>query len=42
MEIMLYIDAGGGTQTHYAHMGSVYVSPGQNVVAGKTVWEQLG
>lgn len=38
----VYIDAGGGVQTHYAHMGNVYVSPGQNVVAGSTVIGTVG
>lgn len=37
----VYISA-GGVQTHYAHMAAVYVSPGQSVVAGKTVVGTVG
>jgi len=37
----VYISA-GGVQTHYAHMAAVYVSPGQSVVAGKTVIGTVG
>lgn len=38
----VYIDSGNGYQTHYAHMSSVYVSPGQSVTAGKTVIGTVG
>lgn len=38
----VYIAAGNGISTHYAHMSSVYVSPGQSVVAGKTVVGAIG
>lgn len=38
----VYIDGGNGYQTHYAHMSSVFVSPGQSVVAGKTVVGAVG
>ncbi len=38
----VYIDAGNGYQSHYAHMGAIYVSPGQEVVAGKTVIGTVG
>ncbi len=38
----VYIDSGNGYKTHYAHMSSVYVSPGQSVVAGKTVIGAVG
>ncbi len=38
----VYIDSGNGYVTHYAHMASVYVSPGQSVVAGKTVIGAVG
>lgn len=33
----VYIDAGNGYQTHYAHMLSVNVSPGQSVRAGQVI-----
>ena len=33
---------GDGHQTHYAHMASIYVSPGQSVVGGKTVIGTVG
>lgn len=38
----VYVDAGNGYKSHYAHMASVYVSPGQTVVAGKTVIGTVG
>lgn len=38
----VYINAGNGYQSHYAHMGAIYVSPGQAVVAGKTVIGTVG
>ena len=38
----VYIDSGNGYQTHYAHMSSVIVSPGQSVTAGKTVIGYVG
>lgn len=38
----VYIDSGNGYQSHYAHMASVYVSPGQSVTAGKTVIGTVG
>jgi len=38
----VYIDGGDGYTTHYAHMSSIYVSPGQSVVAGKTVIGTVG
>lgn len=38
----VYIDAGNGYQTHYAHMSSVTVSPGQSVSAGRTVIGYVG
>lgn len=38
----VYIDGGDGYRTHYAHMSSVFVSPGQSVVAGKTVVGAVG
>lgn len=38
----VYISSGDGYQTHYAHMASIYVSPGQSVVAGKTVIGTVG
>lgn len=38
----VYISNGAGTQTHYAHMAQVYVSPGQSVIAGKTVIGTVG
>jgi murein DD-endopeptidase MepM/ murein hydrolase activator NlpD len=34
--------SGSGVTTHYAHMAAVYVSPGQSVVAGKTVIGTVG
>ncbi len=37
-----YIDSGNGVQTHYAHMSSVAVSPGQSVIAGRTVVGYVG
>ncbi len=37
-----YIDSGNGYQSHYAHMSSVAVSPGQSVVAGRTVVGYVG
>lgn len=37
-----YISNGAGIQTHYAHMSQVYVSPGQSVIAGKTVVGAVG
>src|SRR3989344_1905942 len=33
----VYIDHGGGVETHYAHMGNVSVGVGQTVVGGSTV-----
>jgi murein DD-endopeptidase MepM/ murein hydrolase activator NlpD len=38
----VYIDHGGGLQTHYAHMESVNVSVGQQVVGGQTVIGRVG
>lgn len=38
----VWIDNGAGIATHYAHMGSVYVKPGDSVVAGKTVIGEVG
>lgn len=38
----VWVDNGSGVATHYAHMNSVYVKPGDNVVAGKTVIGQVG
>lgn len=38
----VYIDSGNGYQSHYAHMSSIYVSPGQSVTAGKTVIGAIG
>ena len=38
----VYINSGNGYQSHYAHMGSVYVSPGQAVTAGKSVIGTVG
>ena len=38
----VYIDMGDGHKTHYAHMGAIYVSPGQSVTAGKTVIGTVG
>jgi len=38
----VYIDSGDGIVTHYAHMGGVYVSPGQSVTAGSTVIGSVG
>lgn len=38
----VYVDSGNGYQSHYAHMGAIYVSPGQSVVAGKTVIGTVG
>lgn len=38
----VYVDAGNGYQTHYAHMLSVNVSPGQSVSAGHTVLGYVG
>ncbi len=38
----VYIDSGNGYQTHYAHMMNVIVSPGQSVIAGKTVIGTVG
>lgn len=38
----VYINMGDGHQTHYAHMASIYVSPGQSVVGGKTVIGTVG
>ena len=38
----VYIDSGNGYKAHYAHMGSIYVGPGQSVVAGKTVIGTVG
>lgn len=38
----VYIDSGTGYTTHYAHMGNVYVSPGQRVVGGSTVIGTVG
>jgi len=38
----IYIDMGDGHTTHYAHMGAIYVSPGQNVTGGKTVIGTIG
>lgn len=37
----VYVTGDGG-QTHYAHMGNVYVSPGQSVAAGRTVIGTVG
>ncbi|HBB76332.1 MAG: hypothetical protein A2186_03635 [Candidatus Levybacteria bacterium RIFOXYA1_FULL_41_10] len=37
-----YVDMGNGYVSHYAHMSSVYVSPGQSIVAGKTVIGTVG
>lgn len=33
----IYIDNGDGVKTHYAHLNSIIVSAGQQVVGGKTV-----
>lgn len=38
----VYINMGDGHITHYAHMGDIYVSPGQTVTAGKTVIGTVG
>lgn len=38
----VYISDGGGLESHYAHMSTVNVSPGQQVVAGKTVVGYVG
>ncbi len=38
----VYIDGGNGYVTHYAHMSTIYVSPGQSVVGGKTVIGTVG
>ena len=38
----VYIDSGNGYRTHYAHMGQVYVSPGQSVSAGSTTIGTVG
>lgn len=38
----VYIDMGNGYQSHYAHLGGVNVSPGQSVVAGRTVIGSVG
>lgn len=38
----VYISNGNGVQTHYAHMSTVAVSPGQSVIAGKTVVGYVG
>jgi len=38
----VYIDMGDGHTTHYAHMGDIYVSPGQSIVAGRTVIGTVG
>lgn len=38
----VYVDGGDGYKTHYAHMGSVYVGPGQSVIAGKTIIGTVG
>jgi len=38
----VYIDMGDGHRSHYAHMGAIYVSPGQTVTAGKTVIGTVG
>ena len=38
----IYIDMKDGHKTHYAHMGKIYVSPGDSVVAGKTVIGTVG
>ena len=38
----VYIDSSDGSQSHYAHMSSVNVSPGQNVVGGQTIVGWVG
>ncbi|MEK9178664.1 MAG: LysM peptidoglycan-binding domain-containing M23 family metallopeptidase, partial [Patescibacteria group bacterium] len=38
----VYIDMGDGHKTHYAHMGAIYVTAGQQVTAGKTVIGTVG
>ena len=38
----VYVDMGNGYVSHYAHMAAVYVSPGDPVVAGKTVVGTVG
>ena len=38
----IYVAGGDGYSSHYAHMASVNVSPGDNVVAGKTVVGWIG
>jgi len=38
----VYIDHGGGVETHYAHMGNVSVGVGQTVVGGSTVIGSIG
>ena len=34
----VYIDMGDGHRTHYAHMAEIYVSPGQNVSGGTSIF----
>jgi murein DD-endopeptidase MepM/ murein hydrolase activator NlpD len=38
----IYIDSGNGVQTHYAHLDEVNVSPGQAVIAGRTIIGTVG
>jgi murein DD-endopeptidase MepM/ murein hydrolase activator NlpD len=38
----VWIDNGAGLASHYAHMSRVFVSPGQAVIAGKTVIGEIG
>lgn len=38
----VWVDNGNGTATHYAHMSSVYLKPGDGVQAGKTVIGAVG
>ncbi len=38
----VYIDASDGSQSHYAHMSSVNVSAGQNVIGGQTIVGWVG
>jgi murein DD-endopeptidase MepM/ murein hydrolase activator NlpD len=38
----VWVDNGKGIATHYAHMSSVYVHPGDSVSAGKTIIGAIG
>ncbi len=38
----VWVDNGSGIATHYAHMSSIYVKPGDSVLAGKTVIGAIG